>query len=714
MLYIGHRRDDGREQPLRDHLLEVAELAGSFAEAFGAKEHATLAGRLHDAGKYSSRGQKRMVDPENTAKVDHSTAGAQIALSKYRDVVAASIVAGHHGGLMDVGGRFSSEGDGTLRGRCKKRLEGDMDSGAFWSEIDLPDSIKSPDWLRSNPFALSLYTRMLFSCLVDADYLNTERFMNDEPLPRGSETGMAELLERLEVHVKPWFDNPGTPINEKRCDILRNCIAAGRGEQGLYTLTVPTGGGKTVSSLAFALNHAAAHDLKRIIYVIPYTSIIEQNANVFAEILGKENVLEHHSGVEYEADGDMENETEQRKVLATENWDIPIVVTTAVQFFESLFASRTSRCRKLHNIVDSVIIFDEAQMLPLSYLRPCINAIGELVLHYGATAVLCTATQPALEAILKEYSPLLKPREICDNPRELQEFFRRVHFAVEGETSEEALANSLSSVEQCLCVVNTKRTAQRLIQMLPGEGSFHLSTWMTPNDRLRILETVRNRLKAGLPCRVVSTSLIEAGVDVDFPEVWREMAGLDSVIQAAGRCNREGRREARNSAVHVFSLPSGVPKGIRPNVIAAEMAMENSRQIDDVDTIHRYFDRLYWAKGEDALDLKKIVELSAHMEMRKVAEAFHLIEEPTYTVYIQDETNARDIECLRMGLVNRQILRRLGRSAVSVYSWDYRALMEAGKLEMLNENSAILKDAEAYAADYGLKVDVQPGKALFT
>lgn len=711
-MYIGHRKGQDEIQALSEHLANVSVMAGSFGASFDAEQHAQRIGTLHDAGKYSSAAQKRMADPEHTPKVDHSTAGAKIAFEVCRDGAGALAIAGHHGGMPDFGGRMAS--DGTLMGRIKKDLSGRYDYTAFWQENTIDKGDLTPKWLieRINPFAAQFYARMLFSCLVDADFLDTEHFMQGE-MPRGGHDDMQVLLERLKDYIQPWFTNPTTEINQKRCEILRDCLLRGEEPRGLYTLTVPTGGGKTISSLAFALTHAAKNNMDRIIYVIPYTSIIEQNAAVFKRVLGDDNVIEHHSGIEYDEKEDMESPEVMRQLLATENWDAPVIVTTAVQFFESLFSNKPSRCRKLHNIANSIIIFDEAQMLPLSYLKPCVSAIAELVRHYRTTAVLCTATQPSLARLFRDYDQDMSGREICENVGALQAFFRRVHFAHRGSVDFEILAEEMAQKAQVLCIVNTRKTAQKVFEMLPFDGNYHLSTRMTPEHRTKVLDEIRTRLRQGETCRVVSTSLIEAGVDVDFPEVWREMAGLDSILQAAGRCNREGRRDASESEVVVFSLPDGVPKGMQPNAVAAEIAMEGVDPIDESAVIHRYFDQLYWQKGDQAMDMKDMMKLCARPNMESIAKAFHLIESDTRTVYVPTEANAKDIELLNMGILSRGLMRRLGRSAVSVYPWDWKKLVEAGIIGEVAESIAVLKDQTAYDPACGLKMDSESGRGLW-
>ena len=709
--------DGQRKQTVTQHLKGTADLAAGFARPFGGEEQARLAGLLHDIGKYSDAFQRRLA---GGPKVDHSTAGAMVAYKLLHQREVAFAVAGHHGGLPDGGSTTDTAFDATLLGRLKKKTAPRDD---WLREITLPRKVPSPAFLNSlpgnarNTFSDCFYTRMLYSCLVDADYLDTETFMNGAPVPRGVGELPEVLLERLNAYVAPWW-NPSSEINRKRCEILRRCFDQGQvADPGVFTLTVPTGGGKTVSSLAFALAHAVAHHKRRVIYVIPYTSIIDQTATVFTKILGAENVLEHHSGSEaILADSDTDGDANP-KVLATENWDAPVIVTTAVQFFESLFASRSSRCRKLHNIVDSVVIFDEAQTLPVPFLRPCVAAIGELVQHYGVTAVLCTATQPALGPLFREFAPGCPVREIMEAPESLYQYFRRTTLQQAGELPEDALAAQLCATLQALCVVNRRATAQSLYAQLPPEGRYCLTTLLCPADRKRLLAEIRDRLNRGEPCRVVATSLIEAGVDLDFPAVWREEAGLDSILQAAGRCNREGKNPADQSPVTVFRLAGQkVPAMIRTNADAAHGVLRDFNDPAGLDAIHSYFSRFLSLKGEAALDEKGILKgLNTTMEGRALpfataAERFRLIDSPAVTVYLCLPENAPLIEALREGRVSRSLYRRLGEYGVTVYPDHLKALQAAGAVEPMGEDAWVLCDPTLYDQTTGLALDVPTGR----
>lgn len=706
MAYVTHLKPDGTYQPLKAHEENVAALAGKFAEAFGAKAHGERTGLLHDIGKYSDNGQKRQRDPEHTAKVDHATAGTQLAW-KLKDCVAAFAVAGHHGGLPDMGSG-SDDGGGTLWARLNKPLTGGNDPSAWKNEIEIPEKICYPAWLETEKDArrLAMYTRMLFSCLVDADYLDTETAIQGGQ-PRGKGETLERLLEKLSAHVAPWLEAPANDLCAKRSAILARCLHGGEDERGLYTLTVPTGGGKTISSLAFALSHAVKHDLQRVIYVIPYTSIIEQNADVFAKVLGEENVLEHHSQVEFADDGE-ETPEAYKKRLACENWDAPVVVTTAVQFFESLYAAKTSKCRKLHNIANSVVFFDEAQTLPLPFLILCVSAIGELVQHYGVTAVLCTATQPALGRLFKQLAPTLVQHEIAPDPDELFDCFRRVSFCREGVFTPEKLAERLTETAQVLCIVNTRKRARQVYESLPEEGRFHLSTLMIPTDREKTLNAIRTRLQNGKTCRVVSTSLVEAGVDVDFPSVWRELAGLDSILQAAGRCNREGRRSAAESVVHVFEAEGKFPASMTQQREAATKVMEEFEEINTRPAIRAYFKRLLWVKGDEALDAKQILSSERACTFQSTAKVFRLIDADMCTVYVPNADNAEDIARLRAGLYSKALIRRLGRSSVNVYRHEYEKLVSAAVVEDYGQDGfGILIQPDAYDPKCGLSTEAE-------
>ena len=703
--YLAHIASDGREQTVAAHLQETAALCSSFAAEFGQEQRGFFLGMSHDIGKYSNEFQKRL---HGGPKVDHATAGA-LECAKVGENEMACCVAGHHGGMPDFGSQKSDyPGAPTLVGRIKKAQTGGIPP-YHWAG-KLPNPGKKPPL--DNFFSISMWTRMMYSCLVDADFLDTEFFMAEQVPQRSGYDSLPDLLHRLDDYIAPWF--PGnTELNRNRCAILSACLRQASRPRGIYSLTVPTGGGKTVSSLAFGLKHAVENGMKRVIYVIPYTSIIEQNAQVFRDILGESNVVEHHSGVSYDDDDETScNNYFQR--LASENWDAPVIVTTAVQFFESLYSNRPSQCRKLHNIANSVVIFDEAQMIPACHLLPCVGAMASLVSQFRSTIVLCTATQPVLTDLFRRFYPQVQIQELCPQVGDYFQKFQRVTYRDGGFLSEDALAAELQQHNQVLCIVNTRKAAQSLYALLPEEGRFHLSTLMYPAHRRQILNTIRQRLSSGLPCRVVSTSLIEAGVDVDFPMVWRELAGLDSIAQAAGRCNREGRRNPAQSLVTYFRSERPPLLRQKTNIQAAQEALKQGGSPGTPETMTRYFTALRSFIGE-SMDKSETVKHLQEMLLpfQTVAENFHLIDQQTYTVYVPLEDGAEICRPVQEKTANREDYRRAGQYGVGIYQEHFLKLWQAGDIQQLSDNSAVLTNLSLYDPETGLSTMADAGKAEF-
>lgn len=713
--YLGHIAPDGRVQTIAEHLYGTAALCGEFASHFEARELGELAGMTHDIGKYSKEFQARLKN--NGRRVDHSTAGA-IECYKLKQPHVAYAVIGHHSGLPNGGSSDSTNGR-TFVARMTRAANGELCDYSAWKgdNIKLP-SVSSTKWTFKNNYVCYFFVRMLYSCLVDADFLDTERFMLGEAYTTEQYSDMAELDHRLETYVSEKWSVPRNELDRWRSAILSSCMERGANEVSeLLTLTVPTGGGKTVASLAFALKRALRADSPkcRIIYVIPYTSIIEQTADVFREILGEENVLEHHSGVVYDSDEELDRNALQR-TRAVENWDAPIIVTTAVQFFESLHSNRSSKCRKLHNIADSVVIFDEAQMLPLPYLRPCVQAIAQLIEHYGVTAVLCTATQPSLGRFFTEYLPNVIPHELC--PTELREaaIFKRVTFRQKGRMSVVMLADELNSCSQVLCIVNSRATAHEIYELLNDEDSaFHLSTLMTAADRKRTLAEIRERLDNGLDCHLISTSLIEAGVDIDFPTVYREEAGLDSILQAAGRCNREGKRAFTDSTVAIFSLGRKPPAVFAHAIAAAHLVQDSYSDLSDEKAIRKYFNEFHRIIDKDATDVRGISKQlnDGGAPYQTIAEQFHLIENDVQTVYIPQYEGEALIELCRYGKLDRSVMRKLGRYGVSVYDDHFKELFAAHDIEAVADDIFVLTNDKLYDQKTGLSLAADFGKADF-
>ena len=709
MKYIAHK-DGEREQSILEHLRGTANLAGDFADSFGKREWGYCCGMLHDIGKYSDEFQKKIKTGSND-RVDHATAGAQACEKKgglYS--ILEYCIAGHHAGLPDYGNKSERS---SLAGRLEKRIP---NYHHYADEVTFPELKFMPfDYQKApNPdFSLSVFIRMLYSCLVDADFLDTECFMQNGEIKRNQGESMEILLKKLENYVAGWMKNKDTEtINGRRTEILRNCLETGRNVgPGLFHLTVPTGGGKTVASLAFALKHAAEYHKKHIIYVIPYTSIIEQNAAVFREILGEQNVLEHHSNIDYTSTEEL-----RPMQLASENWDKPVIVTTNVQFFESLFANKSSKCRKLHNIADSVIIFDEAQMFSIEYLRPCLLMLEELAANYHSSIVLCTATQPAFADLFQRE---WKITELCPRVEEQFEFFKRVQFKNIGIVSEDGMVERLQKEHQALCIVNTKKCAQNLYQSMKRDGVYHLSTTMYPLHRIRVLNEVRSRLKNGDKCILISTSLVEAGVDFDFETVYRQIAGFDSMIQAAGRCNREGKRPVETSSVYIFQLDQTerVP-GQRQQIDVANSLLKDGADLSDLESITKYFKMLYHYKT-DQMDKKDILDefRNKRYMFAKVGKEFRLIEEGCKTVFVnREEESDQVLQQLRFQGYTKGTLRKTQRYCVNIYDKEFEKMNGAGMLRPVSEDLEDfyeLVSNDQYTDDMGLDLGVKQGIALF-
>ena len=583
---------------LADHCEAVASRAALFAESFEGQQAARILGLTHDLGKAKSRFQAKLRGQVNDEP--HSAEGALFLRAQYgaMGTLLAACVAGHHSGLPDAS---------DLRHRLDKTAD-----LALPDWLDLPPSIPpfGPLTAQADAFSIQFAIRMLFSCLVDADEQETATFY-DASTPSTPDTVTETHRQAFNIHMREFKGKEG-PVNALRAQILETVRERSSQSPGLFSLTVPTGGGKTLASLGFALDHARAHGMVRVIHVIPFTSIVEQTADVFSDVLGSDAVVEHHSSFDWDRVTD--DEEQKRLYRVTRNWDAPIVVTTAVQFFESLFAARKRRCVKLHNLARTVIVIDEAQTMPQHLLRPCLAAIRELATHYGASIVLSTATQPAVTraAGLNVPEALEDVRELAPDPPALYRALRRTRVVDAGPMDDDALAGRIETSEQVLAIVGTRRHARALFNRLADlPGAAHLSTVMTGMHRRHVLAEVRTRLKKREPVRLVSTSLVEAGVDVDFPLVMRAIAGLDSIAQAAGRCNREGKG-ANLGEVLVFTPTADEAKSSDAVMNMADIAQKvMAAHPDDPLTataIAAYFERMLWQSGPEALDAAPVGE----------------------------------------------------------------------------------------------------------
>lgn len=724
--HSGERDDRSDWQPLPEHLSQVARLAASFAEPFGLEKAAFVAGLFHDLGKYDPQFQRRLAG-ENL-RVDHSTAGAAIlaATTQGADRDMAELIGyailGHHAGLPDKHNEF---------GHCFKRRIEEFDGrlDPVW-RTELPQDLGdlgTADLMRRltatkriAEFELSVVTRMIFSCLVDADFKDTERHYArlEKRQPDRDWPSLPELLPgfvaAFEAHMaeKPREGE----VNRLRAAILAHVRAGAAARPGLFTLNVPTGGGKTLASLGFALDHARRWGHRRIVFAIPFTSIVDQTAAIFRSVLGERNVLEHHSAIDEETVG--ERWGGDKLKLAMEDWAAPVVVTTNVQLFESLFAARTSRARKLHNIAGSIIILDEAQTIPRPLLKPCVRMLDALARLFGCTIVLCTATQPALGAPDFPDGLDLDGRELAPEPQELARKFRRARIVRVGAMDNRALIDAAGTESQALFIVNSRKHALDLYEEGKAEGLdglIHLTTRQCAAHRRRILDDIRSRLKAGHPCRVVATSLVEAGVDVDFPKVWRAEAGLDQIVQAAGRCNREGTRPEEDSIVSVFSAPDYPP----PREIAS-LSRDLGRVIPkhedllSLEAIADYFGEVYWRVGPQ-LDAKSILDdFKLHRDgtdfaFRAVADKFRMIEsgmEPAIVPF--DDKAAEAVDDLgKEWIPSGAIARKLQTYVVQVPPKARRLLIDNGHVsfarpDLRGNQFAVLRNASLYREEAGL------------
>jgi len=719
---IAHVAEDGRLHELQDHLFGTAERAALFASAFGFRQWGWIAGLWHDLGKYAPAFQNKLqaaagneAHLEGKARVDHSTAGGLYAIERFKMAgrLLAYIATGHHAGLPDW------VADATGRAALSHRLfQKELLTAALAG--DIPSEILEQPFPEEKPINRdpAFWLRMLFSCVVDADFLDTEEFFDPgKANQRSSYPVLSELAEPFSTYMSDKQAKvQDTVVNRFRTDILFRCIEKAKDPPGIFSLTVPTGGGKTLSSMAFALHHAAIYGQRRIIHVIPYTSIIEQTADQFQQIFGNA-VVEHHSNLDV-TDADQET---SRSRLACENWDAPIIVTTNVQFFESLYASRTSRCRKIHNIAGSVVILDEAQLMPPEFLRPILKALDELRKHYGVTIVISTATQPALGSQKSpnfNFEGLDGIREIMEDPASLFLSLKRVEVKVPeniyNPRTWEEIAEELTRYPSVLCIVNRRDDCRILWSLMP-EVTFHLSALMCGAHRSHQIAEIKARLKAGLPTRVISTQLVEAGVDLDFPVVYRAMAGLDSIAQAAGRCNREGLMEM--GELHVFTPPSRPPAGVLRQATEIGSRLLNETRADPLEPsrFKAFFQELFWVQGESRLDARNILsdlkpDNAFRFSFRTAAANFKLIDDahqaPVIVAYGNE--GAKLIEKLSHLGPERWLLRKLQRYVVNLPRYLHERLCADGAIREIHAGIFI----QGHSALYNENIGFCPDKSI--
>ena len=714
--YISHiRKNQYGEiisyQSNEEHCIGVAELAKQFASEFGMGNWGYILGILHDKGKEKKEFQEYIQDVNGIPGHKHWTkkgkahayVGALLAQSLYGKVATTFLgnaICGHHAGLYDY---FELE--------------------KMISSSDLPSEVQmQTDAIQLNKAKFTLtenqinhLVRVLFSCLVDADYLDTEKFMNaSSASQRGHHKKLSELLILLEDHFCKLNNNSeDSTVNVIRRCVQEQCIKMSSGETGFYSLTVPTGGGKTLSSLLWAMRHAVCNGQKRIIIAIPYTSIIVQTASVLKSIFGEENVLEHHS--QFIIDSIIDKDIRLKAKLASENWDYPIVVTTNVQLFESMFSNKPSDCRKLHNIANSVIILDEVQTLPTDYLQPIVDALKSYQRMFGISVLFTTASQPVLSGLIEGCNPKAAFQgidgitEIIPKEYALHDRLRRVCLEIDntGITYDE-IADRLSRHDKVLCIVNTRNDAREIFERLPKEGmTIHLSRMMCPRHVTKAIQDIKQALSynSETVIRVVATQLIEAGVDIDFPVVYRQEAGLDSILQAAGRCNREGKLDM--ATAYVFSL--SVEHKLYGSIIDANNARLGMINVNDwfaPETMTEYFRQLYCRKETfDKKGIKTLLYKPAEMRFAEAAKKFRLIEETGKTVYVNMGDSLELIERLKSDGITYSLMKELSQYSVNIHERDFQKLNSYEAIEEVIEGIYVVKDRAQYDENIGLRLD---------
>ena len=704
-----------------EHQKGVAEMAMSFSKQFGLPSWGYTLGILHDKGKERLAFQQYIrkanglisTDRKSYKEHNHAFVGGLLVKDftgkKFLNLLINQIIS-HHTGLHDY-----VEAEDILQ---KKQLPEEINR----NDIDINTSLLLKE-LVDSPFSKSNVelkhfhhlSRMLFSCLIDADRLDTERFMNADSWQKyRCVSAIADLLPKLETYMIELQSNADdTEVNRIRKKVQEQCCKISLGEKGFYSLTVPTGGGKTLSSLLWAMKHAVNHSMSRIIIAIPYTSIIVQTASLLKKIFGEENVLEHHSN--FNPDNIKNEETREKARLATENWNYPIIVTTNVQLFESMFSNKPSDCRKLHNIVNSVIVLDEVQTLPTDFLQPIVDAMKAYKELFGVSILFTTASQPVLSGLIKgtnprtEFEGIEHITEIIPNEFALHEKLRRVKLNIDNKRKTyEEIAARLSGYEKVLCIVNTRKDAKELYNRLPDEGvKIHLSRMMCPAHVNETICRIKVLLKdqAHPIVRVIATQLVEAGVDIDFPIVFRQEAGLDSVLQAAGRCNREGKDDIGNTFVFCLAAERK-PFGSMADANNARLNLPESSDWFAPSVMKTYFQQLYCRKNTfDKKDIKHYLYKGDELCFETAAKEFKLIDDDSVNVIVNWGNSMELVEELKDSGYTYILMKRLAMYSVGVHRSDFNKLIKIGVVEEVLEGIYVLADTAQYDSSTGLSLD---------
>lgn len=726
-LLISHLRQDKENgewviQTNDEHQSGVAKISFEFAGEFGLPSWGRALGLLHDKGKERKAFQQYIrrvngipiADKTHYADHNHSFVGGLLAdklMGKNVMNLLSNQIISHHTGLHDYGYVESILDETKLPEEINKdNIK--IDFRALVNEFQELSFFKSKD----NTMQFHHLSRMLFSCLIDADRLDTERFMDVESWKkRVCWYNIADLLPKLDAYMQMLQKHAAdTEVNRIRKMVQEQCRKTSSGEKGFYSLTVPTGGGKTLSSLLWAMKHAVAHGMKRIIIAIPYTSIIVQTAGLLKSIFGEENVLEHHSNFNPDSIGD--EKTREMAKLATENWDYPIIVTTNVQLFESMFSNKPSVCRKLHNIVNSVIILDEVQTLPTDFLQPIVDSLKAYREMFGVSVLFTTASQPVLDGLIEGSNPFEKFKgidnitEIIPDEYKLHDRLRRVDIKIykEGSTYDE-IATMLAKYNKVLCIVNTRKDAKELYDRLPDEGvKLHLSRMMCPKHISKTICEIKNILKDNSQSvvRVIATQLVEAGVDIDFPVVFRQEAGLDSVLQAAGRCNREGRIDIGYTFVFSLSAENRLPFGSIKDANNARLNLPDDSDWFSPSVMQAYFKNLYSQKGTfDKKGIKYYLYKYNELCFEKASEAFKLIDDDGVNVIVNWENSMDLVEQLKISGCTYSLMKQLAQFTVSVKRTDFNKLCQYGVIEEILEGVYVLTDRAQYNRYTGLSLE---------
>lgn len=708
---ISHIDNNKNVQSNEEHQQGVAKKTETFAAEFGLGDCGRIMGLLHDKGKEQKEWQKyiqgvtgyNMEYASMKSGPNHAYVGACIAEKQYPllSPFIAQPIAGHHRGLYDHCDYVEV---------IKAGIPDDV-------TIDTTVPIPFPRFYKLEEYDYHNLVRMLFSCLVDADSLDTESFMTPEQATlRGSHTTMEELLSKLESYLHKLKANAiVSEVNTIRNFVQEQCIKESQGAKGFYSLTVPTGGGKTLSSVLWALHHAVKNQQQRIIIAIPYTSIIVQTASILKGILGEDNVLEHHSYVDPES---IENpELRERMQLATENWDYPIIVTTNVQLFESLFSNKRSACRKLHNIVNSVIILDEVQTLPLGFYKPIVQTLDSLNRLFGVSVLFTTASQPILTGRIEGSDPsasfdaLTSVHEIIPEEACLHDKLRRVKMDFfDAPSTYDEIVSELVKHQRVLCIVNTRKDAKEIYDRLPKDGlCLHLSRMMCPAHVASTIRRIKDVLKKdnNKPIRVIATQLIEAGVDIDFPVVYRQEAGLDSVQQAAGRCNREGKQSICTTYVFSLAKEHSLPTGFMTQTNNARLGMGPDHDWFSPEAMNSYFKQLHSRVGN--FDIRQIGALlyKPECEFEEAAHKFCLIDDQSISVIINWGDSLSLYQQLISDGPSYSLMKKLAQYSVGIRARDFEKLKDKGVVEEQFENIYAITDSHFYSEDTGLMINNQ-------